>query len=280
MGTKNVRLALEAIQFDDQLQMRAVVSEQVVQDYRSVWEAEPKGNPFPRILAYFDGEYHWLADGHYRVESAKQAGRSAIDATVKDGNKRDAILAALGANEDHGVRRTWEDKRKSVSSALLDEELVKKSDQYLSKLCRVSRKLVAEMRRELEAKQAIPVVEQRECLDGKVRNSSQQKQLAVTEPSQTMTELPAQRAPSHVEEPVQGASSHVDEEEWYEVGESHEGNGHAGNGKPKAEPQEDQAKESLKGYKKLIKHLNRMGLMERHSKCLTAIRASIEEYQA
>jgi hypothetical protein len=36
----------------------------------------------------------------------------------------------------------------------------------------------------------------------------------------------------------------------------------------------------LKGYKKLIKHLNRMGLMERHSKCLTAIRASIEEYQA
>ncbi|MEX2673523.1 MAG: hypothetical protein WD294_15600 [Phycisphaeraceae bacterium] len=50
----------------------------------------------------------------------------------------DAILYSVGANADHGLRRTNADKRASVETLLADDEWAKWSDNKIAKACGVS----------------------------------------------------------------------------------------------------------------------------------------------
>jgi hypothetical protein len=43
-----------------------------------------------------------------------------IDADVRQGSLRDAILCAVGTNAEHGLRRTNRDKRNAVDAELQD----------------------------------------------------------------------------------------------------------------------------------------------------------------
>lgn len=64
---------------------------------------------------------------------------------------RDAILAAVGANADHGLRRKPEDKRRAVLTLLNDPEgeWNKKSDNEIANLCNVSNHFVAKVKKEI-----------------------------------------------------------------------------------------------------------------------------------
>lgn len=143
----SLSIPLNAIQIDPDLQMRqAGVDVGVVAEYA---EAMESGADFPPVTVFYDGTVHWLADGFHRIAVAKKVGSETIEADVREGGKRDALLFAVGVNANHGLRRTSADKRRSVLAMLRDPEWSRLSDREIGKRCAVDHKTVGNIRREL-----------------------------------------------------------------------------------------------------------------------------------
>ncbi len=138
-------IAISDIQ-DGGAQMRVEMTPDVVRDYADDMAA---GAIFPPVLVYHDGTDYWLADGFHRVAAARKIERETIDAEVREGTARDAIIQGIGANASHGLRRTQADKRRAVERLLRDEEWSKWSDRKIAKVARVDHKTVGKIRREL-----------------------------------------------------------------------------------------------------------------------------------
>jgi DNA-binding transcriptional regulator YiaG len=68
---------------------------------------------------------------------------------VRQGTRRDAVLFSVGANADHGLRRTNADKRRAVEVLLRDEEWKQWNDHEIGRQCNVSHHTVAKVREEL-----------------------------------------------------------------------------------------------------------------------------------
>ena len=111
-------LKLSQLRIDGGTQPRVEINEEAVADYA---ERLREGVVLPPVTAFFDGVVYWLADGFHRYHAHRRAGREAIAVDVHDGGLREAILYSVGANTDHGLRRTNEDKRKAVETLLTHE---------------------------------------------------------------------------------------------------------------------------------------------------------------
>jgi DNA repair photolyase len=130
------------ILIDDENHPRAQVDRQLVAEYA---KAMKKGKKFPPIVVFRHGKKFLLADGRHRVEAALRLTTATIKATVHDGDKRDAILFAVGANTEHGQRRTNDDKRKAIMILLADKIWCEWTVGVIAKHCRVSRNLVKDV---------------------------------------------------------------------------------------------------------------------------------------
>ncbi|MEY9581521.1 hypothetical protein [Sinorhizobium fredii] len=140
-------VTLSFIRHDPDLQMReSGIDPAVVADYAEAMDA---GAAFPPVILFFDGEGYWPGDGFHRIEANRTLGRETIDADVREGGKREAMLFAVGANANHGLRRTSADKRRSVVAMLRDPEWSKWSDREIGKRCAVDHKTVAKVRAEI-----------------------------------------------------------------------------------------------------------------------------------
>jgi len=142
-GAFNQRLALVAIEIDGGTQSRASLYDGVVDDYAM---AIAEGVQFPPVIVFYDGNSYWMADGFHRYHAHVKAGCHDIAADIRQGTRRDAILHSVGANAEHGLRRTNEDKRRAVLTLLNDPEWVKWSDNEVAKRCGVSREYVNRLR--------------------------------------------------------------------------------------------------------------------------------------
>lgn len=140
------RLPITAIRIDGGTQPRAYTDADVVADYADVML---NGTVFPSVIVFYDGLTYWLADGFHRVEAAKRAGLTDIAAEVRQGTQRDAILFSVGANANHGLRRTNADKRRAVERLLRDEEWAAWSDREIARKCAVHHELVGRVRKDL-----------------------------------------------------------------------------------------------------------------------------------
>lgn len=109
------KIDIRKIRIDGDTQPRVKIDESTVNEYAEDMAA---GVKFPPVEVYYDGSNYWLADGFHRVLAAGRAGKENIAAVVHKGTQSDARWAALGANKDHGLRRTNDDKRKAVKVAL------------------------------------------------------------------------------------------------------------------------------------------------------------------
>jgi hypothetical protein len=69
---------------------------------------------------------------------------------VRTGTLRDAILYSLGANRDHGLRRSNADKRKCVMTLLEDFEWGDLSVNEMARICGVSPQLVTAVKLEMD----------------------------------------------------------------------------------------------------------------------------------
>lgn len=136
-------LGMDAIRIDGGTQSREKIDETVVGEYAGLIG---EGTVFPAVRVYFDGVNHYLADGFHRYHAHRKAGKGSIEADVEKGTLRDAILYSLGANHEHGLRRTNADKRKAVQAMLDDFEWQEWSNNEIARKCHVSDFLVASMR--------------------------------------------------------------------------------------------------------------------------------------
>ncbi len=144
-----VEIEIASLTLDPDLQPRASEGDQHVEEYA---EAMKNGADFPPITVYNGGVVNYVADGHLRTLAARLAGKETILAEIRKGSKRDAMLHSVGANATHGIRRSNEDKRKSVKTVLRDPEWSRWSNQEIARRCAVSAPLVASIKEELREK--------------------------------------------------------------------------------------------------------------------------------
>jgi uncharacterized ParB-like nuclease family protein len=130
-------LPMSLIRTDGGTQAREEISTAVAVEYA---EAQREGAELPPVVLYHDkdGDTYWLADGFHRFQAHRLNNREDILSVVRDGTRRDAVLHAVGANRDHGLRRTNGDKKKAVMTLLEDPEWGTWSDNQIAKASGVS----------------------------------------------------------------------------------------------------------------------------------------------
>ncbi|MBI5957895.1 MAG: ParB N-terminal domain-containing protein [Chloroflexi bacterium] len=143
-----VKLALSKIRRDGGTQPRAALNPEVVEDYAEAMRAKKK---LPPAIVFYDGTDYWLVDGFHRVAAVELNDGTEYYFIVKEGTRRDAVLFSLGVNDEHGLRRTNDDKRQSVMTMLQDQEWVGWSDHEIAKQCKVSHGYVGKIRTSLDS---------------------------------------------------------------------------------------------------------------------------------
>jgi hypothetical protein len=145
-------LELTKIRTDGGTQMRAKLSEKVIEEYAAAMREGHRGE-FPPLVVFFDGTDYWLADGHHRYHAAQRVMHGVrydtFDCEVHRGSRREAIIYAAGANATHGLRRTNADKHRAVMALLDDPELGDRqrySDRVLAQMAAVSQPFVSKLR--------------------------------------------------------------------------------------------------------------------------------------
>jgi ParB-like nuclease domain len=150
-GVEQIKIAL--IRRDGGTQPRAMLDRPTVSEY--AFELR-EGAQFPPVVVFYDGSDYWLADGFHRVEAAESISMTQIAAIVRSGTIRDAVLYSVGSNATHGLRRNSTDKRRAVTTLLLDEEWSKWSNNKIAKRCGVSHTFVNNLRSSLETVSSEP----------------------------------------------------------------------------------------------------------------------------
>lgn len=140
-------ISILEIRTDGGTQPRSQLNWLVIDEYS---DAMKDGVQFPAVTVFYDGSDYWLADGFHRVNAAQQAGLDTINADIRQGTRRDAILYSVGANAGHGLRRTNEDKRRAVLALLNDDEWRQWSDREISRRCNVHHQMVGILRSSLD----------------------------------------------------------------------------------------------------------------------------------
>lgn len=140
-----MKLRTNQIRTDGGTQPRAGLNHETINEYA---DAMRHGDQFPPITVFHDGTDYWLADGFHRYSAHIKAfgTHSHIKADIHQGTQRDAILYAVGANANHGLRRTPTDKKRATLRLLQDDEWRNWSDREIARRCRVSPTFVGKIR--------------------------------------------------------------------------------------------------------------------------------------
>jgi len=155
-------LPLDVLRLDGGTQPRVRIDWDVVHEYV---ERMLAGDQFKPVTVFFDGTDHWVSDGFHRVYAAREAGQATIQAEVWEGTLEEAVWDSLGANKNHGLRRSNEDKARVVRLAVKARPDL--SDSQIADHCGVSDKTAAKYRAELESTSEIPKSTARTGRDGR-----------------------------------------------------------------------------------------------------------------
>ncbi len=140
------KISISSINLELSTQSRAGINESAVADYRELLKADPNNLPPITVFRVKGTEVFFMADGWHRLQAHTEEGFTHIQAEIKPGDVRDAMLYAVGANAEHGLRRTNADKRHAVELLLKDKEWSQWSDREIAKRCAVSHAFVGELR--------------------------------------------------------------------------------------------------------------------------------------
>lgn len=146
-------LALDNIEATAATQTRTKIHEDTVKQYAADME---NGDIFPPMVVFAENgsERFVLADGFHRHRAYINAGQEEAPCEVREGRLRDALIFALGANTQHGMRRTNADKRLCVQMALKDPVIAELSLREIADICRVSKSTVANIRTDMTLAEA------------------------------------------------------------------------------------------------------------------------------
>lgn len=137
-------LKIDSLTADDGIQPRAKgLDAATVDEYAEAMQADPTA--FPPVVVYRDSDgNHWLSQGFHRLAAAFKAGLEVIQAEIRIGGRKEAILDAAGSNAIHGLKRTNADKRRAVELVLA--EYPSWSNRKLAEACGVSDEFVRSVR--------------------------------------------------------------------------------------------------------------------------------------
>jgi hypothetical protein len=99
---------------DEELQPRAAIDRTVLENYVQLLV---DGVRFPPVVAFRDGDVLWLADGFHRWHAHKVIDADGIEADIREGTRRDALLHSLAANAKHGLQRGATDYSRAYETA-------------------------------------------------------------------------------------------------------------------------------------------------------------------
>jgi hypothetical protein len=139
----NQLLSIADIKQDAATQPRTKMDMAVIEEYTEGMKA---GIKFPALHVFLVGANYILVDGYHRLWAAQSAKIKNILCEVHYGTIRDAILFASGVNATHGIRRTNDDKRRTVERLLVDSEWGQWSDNKIAEICKVSQPFVSKLR--------------------------------------------------------------------------------------------------------------------------------------
>lgn len=148
----------------DELQFRAAVNEEAVEDYLNRMKA---GDEFPPIKVFSKNGRFVLLDGRHRLEAARCNHQRDITAEVWEGEWEQAVQIGLAANATHGLRRTNADKHQSAKVAL--QTWPDYADRRLANICVLHHSTIAAVRRDSTGGISQLEVAKRQGADGKIR---------------------------------------------------------------------------------------------------------------
>ena len=148
-------IKLNHIEVSIKTQVRERICQATVDEYALAMQ---EGAIFPPIELVEDGVLYFIADGYHRYEAAKKIGKEAIEANVRQGSVRDAILIGLSANHNHGLRLTINDRKKMVRLLLEDAEWRNWSNVEIAKKCSASHVMVAKIRSDFDLNKDITIM--------------------------------------------------------------------------------------------------------------------------
>jgi len=137
------KLNILNIRTDGGTQPRLELDQAMVKDYA---EKMRDGIKFPPIIVFHDGSEYWLADGFHRYFATKSNALTTIEADVRQGTLREAMLFAWSANNRHGKPPKPEDIRAIIRKMFEDEEWSKWSNVQIAKQLDVSISTVQRLR--------------------------------------------------------------------------------------------------------------------------------------
>jgi len=173
------KLPVSALTRDLNLQPRERIDDTTVATYA---EDIASGAKMPAVVVFDDGtKRYWLADGFHRCEAALKAhGEGAeVEVDLRKGDGDAAFLFSLGANAEHGLRRTNADIKRTVQRAIA--RYAGHSDRQIAKLCKVSDKTV-KAHRPAPTAEVPQFDEKRKGADGKERKLPAKKPAASKPP--------------------------------------------------------------------------------------------------
>jgi len=148
-GPKIITLAVDNILASAATQVRKKLDKTTIDEYT---EALGNGARFPPLVVFAeqDSERYILADGFHRHHAYVNAEIPKCKVEVREGSLHDALLWALGCNDEHGLRRTNADKINSVEMALKDPEISQLQIIQIADICRVNERTVRRLRDNLD----------------------------------------------------------------------------------------------------------------------------------
>lgn len=192
-------ISIESLQRDGGTQPRSSISLDTAYEYGEEMKA---GAKFPPVVAFYDGKSYWLADGFHRVEGAFSADINQIECEVRQGTLEDAQWYSFGVNQAHGLRRTNEDKKRAVKSALLHPFSTDKSDEKIALHVGCSGEWVRRIRNEMVSSNQLEDRRIREVHRGGTTYQQDIANIGKSKPAPQRTETRCATEPEHVEEPV------------------------------------------------------------------------------
>lgn len=140
-------LRCDAIEATAATQIRKKLDKHLIDEFSDAIKA---GAIFPKpgergamvVFAEANSERYILADGFHRLYAHIHAGVEEVDVEIREGDPTDALMYALGANEEHGLRRSKADRRRAIEIALSHPTIGQMTRQEIADICHVSKRSV------------------------------------------------------------------------------------------------------------------------------------------
>jgi hypothetical protein len=182
------RISLGKINRDGGTQPRSGLDDEHV---KRLVDALDDGQELPAITLYYDGTTYWLADGFHRFAAHEHKQLPTINADVRQGDRRAAVLHSVGANRGHGLPRSRGDVQRAIETLLRDDEWGKWSDREIARQVGCSHVTVGSARERLALSGQIDQIDNRTVARNGTTFTQAPKSVAAAPPAPAQAAKPA-----------------------------------------------------------------------------------------